>query len=66
MKFRLSWAIYFLFLFVPFEVMILKYLPVNDRVYGMLLFGVEVFIYLIASIVLVRFLLSKKMPKGTP
>lgn len=66
MKFRLTWAIYFLFLFVPFEVMFLKYLPVNDRVYGLLLFGVEVFIYLIAGIVLVRFLLTKKMPSGTP
>ncbi|MFM7824209.1 MAG: hypothetical protein ACKPB3_10590, partial [Bacteroidota bacterium] len=66
MKFRLTWAIYFLFLFVPFEVILLKYLPVSDRIYGLLLFAVEVFIYLLAGLVLFRFLASRKLPIGTP
>lgn len=66
MKLRLSWVIYFLIIFVPFEVMILKYLPVNDRVYGILLFFVEVVIYLLAGIVLFKFLSTKKLPSGTP
>ncbi|MFM7078497.1 MAG: hypothetical protein ACKOYC_01765 [Bacteroidota bacterium] len=66
MKFRLSWIIYFLIFFVPFEVMILKYLPVNDRVYGILLFFVEVLIYVLAGIVLFKFLNSKRIPSGTP
>lgn len=66
MKFRLTWAIYFLFLFVPFEVILLKYLPVSDRIYGLLLFAVEVFIYILAGLVLFRFLASRKLPIGTP
>lgn len=66
MKFRLTYIIYFLFFFVPFEVMVLKHLPVSDRVYGILLFTVEVMIYILAGIVLVRFLMAKRIPSGTP
>ena len=55
MKFRISSIIFLLALFVPFEVLILKYLPVSDSVYGYLRFAVEVVIYLVAGIMLMKY-----------
>ena len=65
MKFKFSWFILFLVLFVPFEVIILKYLPVSDAVYGYLRFLVEVIIYALAGILFLRYLLAGNIPKGT-
>lgn len=66
MKLRITTIILLLAVFVPFEVMILKYLPVSDTVYGYLRFAVEVFIYLLAGFVFSRYLYMKKTPSGTP
>jgi hypothetical protein len=66
MKLRISFIILLLVWFVPFEVIILKHLPVSDIIYGYLRFLVEVLIYLIAGFVFARYLNSKKLPKGTP
>lgn len=65
MKFRFSWIILFLLVFVPFEVLVLKYLPVSDTIYGYLRFAVEIIIYLMASLLVVRFIQLKKLPAGT-
>ncbi len=66
MKLKFSWVILFLVLFVPFEVVILKYLPVSDTIYSYLRFLVEVVIYLIAGLLFARYLYHKKVPPGTP
>jgi len=66
MKLRITFIILLLAAFVPFEVMILKYLPVSDTIYGYLRFAVEVLIYLIAGIVFGRYLFMKQKPAGTP
>lgn len=65
MKFKFSSLIVFLVIFVPFEVMILKYLPVTDTVYSFLRFSVEIIIYIIAGILFARYLSAKKIPNGT-
>lgn len=66
MKFRITWIIWLLALFVPFEVMILKYLPVSDTVYSYLRFAVEVMIYLLAGFVFSRYLYMKRKPDSSP
>jgi len=66
MKLKFSWIILFLAIFVPFEVTILKYLPVSDTVYSYLRFMVEIMIYLIAGLVFFRYLFARKIPKATP
>ncbi len=65
MKIKFSWLIYFLVVFVPFEILLLKFLPVSDVVYGYLRFLAEVLIYSLAGILLIRVLESGKLPKGT-
>lgn len=65
MKLKFTWFILLLAIFVPFEVVILKYLPVSDVVYSYLRFAVEILIYLLAGLLLLRFLYLKKIPKGT-
>ncbi len=65
MKLKFSFIILLLALFVPFEVVILKYLPVSDTIYSYLRFAVEIVVYLLAGIVLVRYISVKKLPKGT-
>ena len=65
MKLKFSWLIYFLVLFVPFEILFLKFLPVSDEVYGYLRFLAEVIIYVLAGVILYRVLQSGKLPKGT-
>lgn len=65
MKIKFSWFVFLLAVFVPFEVMILKYLPVSETVYSYLRFAVEIFIYLLAGLMLVRLIFLKKIPKGT-
>jgi len=49
MKLKITRTLFILVLFVPFEVLILKYLPVSDTIYGYLRFAVEVIIYLLAG-----------------
>lgn len=66
MKFRISSIIFLLALFVPFEVLILKYLPVSDTVYGYLRFAVELVIYLLAGMMLMKYAVRRRMPSGTP
>ncbi len=65
MKFKFSSLIIFLVIFVPFEVILLKFLPVSDSVYSFLRFSVEIIIYAIAGILFARYLSSKKIPGGT-
>ncbi|MBL0339640.1 MAG: hypothetical protein IPP71_01245 [Bacteroidetes bacterium] len=65
MKLRFSLIILALVIFVPFEVVILKYLPVSDTIYSYLRFAVEILIYMMAGLVLARFLAVGKIPKGT-
>jgi len=65
MNLKFSWLILLLTIFVPFEVIVLKYLPVSDTAYSYLRFAVEIFIYLLAGLLLLRFLFLKKLPKGT-
>jgi len=65
MKFRFTWIIFLLVIFVPFETLVLKYLPVSDLVYGYLRFAVEIIIYLLAGFLLARFIYLKKFPYGT-
>ncbi|MBK6642305.1 MAG: hypothetical protein IPG39_14320 [Bacteroidetes bacterium] len=65
MKFRFTWIIFLLIAFVPFEVLFLKYLPVSDAIYGYLRFAVEIIIYLLGGLLLVRFIQLKKIPAGT-
>lgn len=66
MKLKVSWIVFFLALFVPFEVLILKYLPVSDTVYGYLRFAVEIIIYVLAAMLLLRYSVQGKLPAGTP
>jgi len=66
MKLKITRTLFILVLFVPFEVLILKYLPVSDTIYGYLRFAVEVIIYLLAGLLLVRYAGQKKLPEGTP
>src|SRR5881398_3196919 len=54
LKFKYSVAVILLALYVPFEVIILKYLPVSDKVYSLLRFVPEVLIYLLLIIKLVQ------------
>lgn len=65
MNLKFTWFILLLTIFVPFEVIILKYLPVSDLVYSYLRFAVEIFIYLLGGLLLLRLLYLKKIPKGT-
>lgn len=65
MKFRFTWIIFLLIAFVPFEVLFLKYLPVSDAIYGYLRFAVEIIIYLLGGLLLIRFIQLKKIPAGT-
>src|SRR4030095_1586992 len=65
MKLKFSWFILLLVIFVPFEVMVLKYLPVTDLLYSYLRFAVEIFIYLLGGLLLVRLIFLRKLPKGT-
>ncbi len=65
MNLKFTWFILFLAIFVPFEVIILKYLPVSDLVYSYLRFAVEIFIYLLGGLLLLRLLYLKNIPKGT-
>ena len=65
MKFRFTWIIWLLAIFVPFEVMFLKFLPVSDTIYSYLRFTVEIIIYLLAGVVFARYLIQKRIPSGT-
>ena len=65
MNLKFSWFILILVIFVPFEVIILKYLPVSDLLYSYLRFAVEIFIYLLGGMLLLRLVLLRKIPKGT-
>ncbi|HKR06709.1 MAG TPA: O-antigen ligase family protein [Bacteroidia bacterium] len=53
-KFKYSNIIILLALYVPFEVLLLKYLPVSDNIYSMLRFVPELIIYLLLIIKLVQ------------
>jgi hypothetical protein len=66
MKFKFSWIIFLLVIFVPFEVIFLKYLPVSDTIYSYLRFLVELVIYLLAGLLIARYVFQRKIPKGTP
>ena len=65
MKFKFSWIIYLLAAFVTVEVLVLKYIPVPDQIYGFLRFMVEVVVYILGGIILWRSLSTKKIPLGT-
>jgi hypothetical protein len=65
MKIKFSWIIYLLAVFVTVEVLVLKYLPVPDNIYGYLRFLVEVVIYFLGAIILWRSLSERKLPLGT-
>jgi hypothetical protein len=65
MNLKFSWFILVLVIFVPFEVMVLKYLPVSDLLYSYLRFAVEIFIYLLGGMLLLRLIMLRKIPKGT-
>lgn len=65
-RFRFSTLIILLAAYMPFENMILKYLPVPDSVYGFLRFGSEVVIYFLFIIMLMSNGLRGRLLLRTP
>jgi O-antigen ligase len=66
LKFKYSNLIIFLALYVPFEVIILKYLPVSDRVYSLLRFLPEVMIYLLLIVNIIHSTYHRHWISRTP
>ena len=66
LKFKYSNLIIFLALYVPFEVIILKYLPVSDRVYSLLRFLPEVMIYLLLIVNIIHSIYHRQWISRTP
>lgn len=66
LKFNYSTVIIFLALYVPFEVIILKYLPVSDRIYSLLRFVPEVVIYLLLILNVIHSVFHKHWISRTP
>ncbi len=54
MKFRISSIVFALALYLPFETIILKYLPVPDTVYSWLRLGIESVIYVLFTLLLLN------------
>lgn len=65
-KFHYSTIIIFLALYVPFEVVILKYMPVNDKIYSLMRFIPEVVIYLLLLLIIAHKLFHRKWLSRTP
>jgi hypothetical protein len=65
-KFKYSTATILLALYVPFEAMILKFLPVSDRIYSLLRFVPEIMIYLLLIINIIHSLYHHHWISRTP
>jgi hypothetical protein len=65
-KFKYSNIIILLALYVPFEVLLLKYLPVSDNIYSMLRFVPELTIYLLLIIKVIQNLYHGHWLSKTP
>jgi hypothetical protein len=65
MKLKISGIIYFLIIYMPLEILFLKYLPITDFMYGYLRFFAEIIIYFLGAIILIRSITSKTLPLGT-
>lgn len=66
LKFSYSSAIILLAFYVPFEVLLLKYLPVSEKVYSLLRFAPEVIIYLLLTVKLIQNLYHRHWLSKTP
>ncbi|MEP7168216.1 MAG: hypothetical protein ABI855_02490 [Bacteroidota bacterium] len=66
LKFKYSTLVILLALYVPFEVIILKYLPVSDRIYSILRFVPEVLIYLLLILNVVHNIYNRHWISRTP
>jgi hypothetical protein len=65
-KTSFSGLIYLLVLFIPFEVMLLKYLPVSENAYVMLRYAFEIFIYLLFATMVLNKFSHKRKVNGSP
>lgn len=65
-KFKYSTIVILLALYVPFEVMILKFIPVSDKIYSLLRFIPEVVIYLLLLLNVIHSIYHNKWISRTP
>lgn len=65
-KFTFSRLVFILALFIPFEVMLLKYLPVEENTYVLLRYAFEFFIYLLFILMVINKFAHRKKVSGSP
>ncbi|MEO5570226.1 MAG: hypothetical protein ABIT08_03275 [Bacteroidia bacterium] len=65
-KFKYSTFVILLALYVPFEVIILKFIPVSERIYSMLRFVPEVLIYLLLVLKVLHNIYHRQWMSRTP
>src|ERR1041384_856191 len=65
-KFKYSTIVILLALYVPFEVIILKFMPVSDKIYSLLRFVPEVLIYLLLMVKVAHNIYHKQWLSRTP
>jgi hypothetical protein len=65
-KFKYSTIVILLALYVPFEVIILKYMPVSDKIYSLLRFVPEVMIYLLLILNVIHNIYHRQWISRTP
>src|SRR4051812_26129668 len=65
-KFKYSNLIFLLAIYIPFEAMFLKYLPVSDKIYSLLRFVPEVLIYLLLIVNILQNLYHRQWISRTP
>lgn len=65
-KFSFSRLIFLLVLFIPFEVMLLKYLPVSENTYVLLRYAFEFFIYALFALMVFNKFSHRKKVSGSP
>lgn len=66
MKIRFSSLVFLLLIYIPFETLILKYLPVSDDTYTYLRYAFEIYIYILFLSVIVLRISRNKLPVSTP
>ncbi|MBK8847821.1 MAG: O-antigen ligase family protein [Bacteroidetes bacterium] len=66
MKFKFSTIILLLMVFAPFDLLVLKFLPLPEKVYGFARFGVEFSIYGIFFFLILRNMVFGKLLTRTP
>src|SRR5436853_6219067 len=66
MKLRFSFLVFLLLVYIPFEALLLKFLPVSDETYTYLRYAFKIYIYLLFIIVFVFRIARNKLPVSTP